>query len=163
MYNRKGGLYIGKAVLKNNVFVLDFVPDQGTADTDAIVNFTTCSHPPNLDPDFGPGGFWYSHTIPEAERKGVSSDSTENSSRDNSISNNIGSSSSSNIGRSRSNNNSTNTNHQLFISTKSRHQYHTDSRLPLHETSIEVLTSLQVSTPTPTCTDCYSHNRLECA
>ncbi|CAI7814704.1 unnamed protein product [Closterium sp. NIES-54] len=68
LYNGKGGLYIGKAVLKNNVFVLGFVPDQGTADSDAIVNFTTWSHPPDLDPDFSPGGFWYSHTIPEAER-----------------------------------------------------------------------------------------------
>ncbi|CAI7908618.1 unnamed protein product, partial [Closterium sp. NIES-54] len=26
------------------------------------------SHPPDLDSDFSPGGFWYSHTIPEAER-----------------------------------------------------------------------------------------------
>ncbi|CAI7729417.1 unnamed protein product [Closterium sp. NIES-53] len=68
LYNGKGGLYIGKAVLKNNVFVLDFVPDQGTADSDAIVNFTTWSHPPDLDSDFSPGGFWYSHTIPEAEQ-----------------------------------------------------------------------------------------------
>ncbi|CAI7884836.1 unnamed protein product [Closterium sp. NIES-54] len=68
LYNGKGGLYIGKAVLKNTVFVLDFVPDQGTVDSDAIVSFTTWSHPPDLDPDFSPGGFWYSHTIPEAER-----------------------------------------------------------------------------------------------
>ncbi|CAI7837787.1 unnamed protein product [Closterium sp. NIES-53] len=51
LYNGRGGLYIGKAVLKNNVFVIDFVPDQGTADSDAIVNFTTWSHPPDLDPD----------------------------------------------------------------------------------------------------------------
>ncbi|CAI7876137.1 unnamed protein product [Closterium sp. NIES-53] len=57
LYNGKGGLYIGKAVLKNNVFVLDFVLDQGIADSDAIVNFTTWSHPPDLDLDFGPGGF----------------------------------------------------------------------------------------------------------
>ncbi|CAI7776422.1 unnamed protein product [Closterium sp. NIES-54] len=64
----KVGLYIGRAVLKNNVFVLDFVPDQGTADSDAIVNFASWTHPPDLDPDFSPGGFWYSHTIPEAER-----------------------------------------------------------------------------------------------
>ncbi|CAI7803462.1 unnamed protein product, partial [Closterium sp. NIES-53] len=64
----KGGLYIGKAVLKNNVFVLDFVPDLGTADSDAIVNFADWTHPPDLDPDFSPEGFWYSHTIPEAER-----------------------------------------------------------------------------------------------
>ncbi|CAI7885892.1 unnamed protein product, partial [Closterium sp. NIES-53] len=68
LYNGRGRLYIGKAVLKNNVFVLDFVPDQGTADSDAIINFTTWSHPPYLDSDFSPGGFWYSHTIPEVER-----------------------------------------------------------------------------------------------
>ncbi|CAI7894613.1 unnamed protein product [Closterium sp. NIES-53] len=68
LYNGKGGLYIGKAVLKNNVFVLDFVPDQGKVDNDAIVNFTTWSHPPDLDLDFSPGGFWYSHTIPKAQR-----------------------------------------------------------------------------------------------
>ncbi|CAI7776823.1 unnamed protein product, partial [Closterium sp. NIES-54] len=61
-------LYNGKAVLKKNVFILDFVPDQGTADSNAIVIFTTWSHPPDLDLDFSPGGFWYSHTIPEAER-----------------------------------------------------------------------------------------------
>ncbi|CAI7799521.1 unnamed protein product [Closterium sp. NIES-54] len=66
LFHGKGGLYIGKAVLKNNVFVLDFVPDQGTADSDAIVNFTSWTHPPDLHPDFSPGGFWYSHTIPEA-------------------------------------------------------------------------------------------------
>ncbi|CAI7879339.1 unnamed protein product [Closterium sp. NIES-54] len=68
LYHGKDGLYIGRAVLKNNVFVLDFVPDLGTADSDAIVNFTDWTHPPDLDPDFSPGGFWYSHTIPEAER-----------------------------------------------------------------------------------------------
>ncbi|CAI5497141.1 unnamed protein product [Closterium sp. Naga37s-1] len=68
LYHGRGGLYIGKAVLKNNVFVLDFVPDLGTADSDAIVNFTDWTHPPDLDPDFSPEGFWYSHTIPEAER-----------------------------------------------------------------------------------------------
>ncbi|CAI7783554.1 unnamed protein product [Closterium sp. NIES-53] len=68
LFHGKGGLYIGKAVLKNNVFVLDFVPDQGTADSDAIVNFASWTHPPDLDPDFSPGGFWHSHTIPEAER-----------------------------------------------------------------------------------------------
>ncbi|CAI7851462.1 unnamed protein product [Closterium sp. NIES-54] len=39
-----------------------------TDKSDAIVNFTTWSHPPDLDSDFSPGGFWYSHTIPEAER-----------------------------------------------------------------------------------------------
>ncbi|CAI7843197.1 unnamed protein product [Closterium sp. NIES-53] len=36
LYNGKGGLYIGKAVLKNNVFVLDFIPDLDTADSDGI-------------------------------------------------------------------------------------------------------------------------------
>ncbi|CAI7803356.1 unnamed protein product [Closterium sp. NIES-53] len=71
LYSGRGGLYIGTAILKNNVFVLDFVPDQGTADSDAIVNFTTWSHPPDLDSDFSPGGFWYSHTIHEAERTRV--------------------------------------------------------------------------------------------
>ncbi|CAI7882726.1 unnamed protein product [Closterium sp. NIES-54] len=68
LYHGKGGLYIGKAVLKNNVFVLDFVPDLGTADSDGIVTFTSWTHPPDLDPDFSPEGFWYSHTIPETER-----------------------------------------------------------------------------------------------
>ncbi|CAI7876611.1 unnamed protein product [Closterium sp. NIES-53] len=68
LYNGKGGLYIGKAVLKNNVSVLDFVPDLGTADSDGIVTFTSWTHPPDLDPDFSPEGFWYLHTIPEAER-----------------------------------------------------------------------------------------------
>ncbi|CAI7934671.1 unnamed protein product [Closterium sp. NIES-54] len=68
LYHGKGGLYIGKAVLKNNVFVLDFVPDLGTADSDGIITFTSWTHPPDLDPDFSPEGFWYSHTIPEAER-----------------------------------------------------------------------------------------------
>ncbi|CAI7770318.1 unnamed protein product [Closterium sp. NIES-53] len=68
LYHGKGGLYIGKALLKNTVFILDFVPDQGTADSDAIVNFTSWTHPPDLDPDFSPEGFWYSHTIPKAER-----------------------------------------------------------------------------------------------
>ncbi|CAI7786761.1 unnamed protein product [Closterium sp. NIES-53] len=58
IYHGKGGLYIGKAILKNNVFVLDFVPDQGTADSDAIVNFASWTPPPDLDPDFSPGGFW---------------------------------------------------------------------------------------------------------
>ncbi|CAI7900531.1 unnamed protein product [Closterium sp. NIES-53] len=68
LYHGKGGLYIGKAVLKNNVFVLDFVPDLGTADSDGIVTFASWTHPPDLDPDFSPESFWYSHTIPEAER-----------------------------------------------------------------------------------------------
>ncbi|CAI7871065.1 unnamed protein product [Closterium sp. NIES-53] len=62
--------------------------------------------------------------------KGVSIDSTDNSSRDNSSSINIGSSrdnsSSSNTDKSRSNNNSTSTNRQLFISTNSHHRHHTD-------------------------------------
>ncbi|CAI7790344.1 unnamed protein product [Closterium sp. NIES-53] len=68
LFHGRGGLYIGKAVLKNNVFVLDFVPDLGTADSDGIVTFTSWTHPPDLDPDFSPEGFWYSHTILEAER-----------------------------------------------------------------------------------------------
>ncbi|CAI7778028.1 unnamed protein product [Closterium sp. NIES-54] len=68
LFHGKGGLYIGRAVLKNNIFVLDFVSDQGTADSDAIVNFASWTHPSDLDPDFSPGGFGYSHTIPEAER-----------------------------------------------------------------------------------------------
>ncbi|CAI7779712.1 unnamed protein product [Closterium sp. NIES-53] len=68
LYNGKGGLYIGKAVLKNNVFVLDFVPDLGTADSDGIVTFTSWTHPLDLDPNFSPKGFWYSHTIPKTER-----------------------------------------------------------------------------------------------
>ncbi|CAI7862204.1 unnamed protein product [Closterium sp. NIES-53] len=68
LFHGRGGLYIGKAVLKNNVFVLDFVPDLGTADSDRIVTFTSWTHPPDLDPDFSPEGFWYSHTIPEAEQ-----------------------------------------------------------------------------------------------
>ncbi|CAI7792306.1 unnamed protein product [Closterium sp. NIES-53] len=68
LYHGKGGIYIGKAVLKNNVFVLDFVPDLGTADSNGIVTFTSWTHPPDLDPDFSPEGFWYSHTIPEIER-----------------------------------------------------------------------------------------------
>ncbi|CAI7865608.1 unnamed protein product [Closterium sp. NIES-53] len=57
LFHGRGGLYIGKALLKNNVFVLDFVPDQGTADSDAIVNFAPWTHPPDLNPDFSPGGF----------------------------------------------------------------------------------------------------------
>ncbi|CAI7788333.1 unnamed protein product [Closterium sp. NIES-54] len=68
LYHGKGGLYIGKAVLKNNVFILDFVPDLGTADSDGIVTFTSWTHPPDLDPNFSQEGFWYSHTKPEAER-----------------------------------------------------------------------------------------------
>ncbi|CAI7850449.1 unnamed protein product [Closterium sp. NIES-54] len=68
LFHGKGGLNIGRAVLKNNVFVLDFVPDQGTGEIVAIVNFASWTHPLDLDPDFSPRGFWYSHTIPEAER-----------------------------------------------------------------------------------------------
>ncbi|CAI7802577.1 unnamed protein product, partial [Closterium sp. NIES-54] len=68
LFHGRGGLYIGKAILKNNVFVLGFVPDLGTADSDGIVTFTSWTHPPDLDPDFSLEGFWYSHTIPEAER-----------------------------------------------------------------------------------------------
>ncbi|CAI7808776.1 unnamed protein product [Closterium sp. NIES-54] len=68
LYHGKGGLHIGKVILKNNVFVLDFVPDLGTADSDGIVTFTSWTHPLDLDPDFSPEGFWHLHTIPEAER-----------------------------------------------------------------------------------------------
>ncbi|CAI7898135.1 unnamed protein product [Closterium sp. NIES-54] len=57
LYHGKGGLYIGKAVLKNNVFVLDFVPDLGTADSVGIITFTSWTHPPDLDPNFSPEGF----------------------------------------------------------------------------------------------------------
>ncbi|CAI7810862.1 unnamed protein product, partial [Closterium sp. NIES-54] len=64
----QNNLCIGKAVLKNNVFVLGFVPDLGTADSDGIVTFTSWTDPPDLDPDFSPEGFWYSHTISEVER-----------------------------------------------------------------------------------------------
>ncbi|CAI7780981.1 unnamed protein product, partial [Closterium sp. NIES-54] len=39
-----------------------------TADSDGIVAFAPWTHPPDLDPNFSPGGFWYSRTIPEAER-----------------------------------------------------------------------------------------------
>ncbi|CAI7934701.1 unnamed protein product [Closterium sp. NIES-54] len=38
------------------------------AASDRIVTFTSWTHPPDLDSDFSPEGFWYSHTIPEAER-----------------------------------------------------------------------------------------------
>ncbi|CAI7878931.1 unnamed protein product [Closterium sp. NIES-53] len=31
------------------------------------MNFADWTHPLDLDPDFSPEGFWYSHTIPEAE------------------------------------------------------------------------------------------------
>ncbi|CAI7905364.1 unnamed protein product [Closterium sp. NIES-53] len=69
---------------------------------------------------------------PTRTDKGVSCNSTDNSSRDNTSSNNIGSSrdnsSRSDIGRSRTNNNSTSTNRKLLISTNSHHRYHTDSR-----------------------------------
>ncbi|CAI7803372.1 unnamed protein product [Closterium sp. NIES-53] len=86
-YHGRDGLYIGRAVLKNNVFVLDFVPDLGTADSDAIVNFTDWTHPPDLDPDFSPGGFCSRDTI-DSSRDNIGS------SRDNigSSRNNIGSS-----------------------------------------------------------------------
>ncbi|CAI7859236.1 unnamed protein product, partial [Closterium sp. NIES-54] len=36
--------------------------------TDGIVTLTSWTHPPDLDPDFSPEGFWYSHTIPETEQ-----------------------------------------------------------------------------------------------
>ncbi|CAI7908200.1 unnamed protein product [Closterium sp. NIES-54] len=39
-----------------------------TADSDGIVAFAPWTHPPDLDPNFSPEGFWYSRTIPEAER-----------------------------------------------------------------------------------------------
>ncbi|CAI7729050.1 unnamed protein product [Closterium sp. NIES-53] len=68
LYHGKGVLYIEKAVLKNNVFVLDFLLDLGTADSDGIVAFTSWTHPPDLDPNCSPKGFWYSHTIPETEQ-----------------------------------------------------------------------------------------------
>ncbi|CAI7819371.1 unnamed protein product, partial [Closterium sp. NIES-54] len=40
----------------------------GIRPRDGIVTFTSWTHPPDLDPDFSPEGFWYSHTIPEAKR-----------------------------------------------------------------------------------------------
>ncbi|CAI7856817.1 unnamed protein product [Closterium sp. NIES-53] len=100
----RGGLYIGKGVLKNNVFVLDFVPDQGTADSNAIVNFTSWTHPPDLDPDFSPEGFCRRDNI------GSSKDNI-GSSRDN-----IGSS-----------NNNYDTNRGSFNGTSSHRRYSTDS------------------------------------
>ncbi|CAI7867004.1 unnamed protein product [Closterium sp. NIES-54] len=120
LYHGKGGLYIGKSFLKNNVFVLDFVPDQGTADSDAIVNFASWSHPPDLDPDFSPEGFCSRDNI--------------GSSRDNigSSRNNIGSSRD-NISNSRDNTGSTrgntdyNTNRGSFNGTSSHRRYSTDS------------------------------------
>ncbi|CAI7855627.1 unnamed protein product [Closterium sp. NIES-54] len=143
LYNKMGGLYIGKAVLKNNVFVLEFVPYQGTADSVAIVNFTTWSHPPHPDSDFSPGGFWYSHTILEAIRTralaviqqttaaatipaaaetiaAAATTTLANSKDNNSSSNNIG----------RSSNNSTSTNRQFFITTVTRST--ADSRSTRH-------------------------------
>ncbi|CAI5473562.1 unnamed protein product [Closterium sp. Yama58-4] len=42
--------------------------DSVNQSSDAIISFTNWTHPPDLDPDFSPGGFWHSHTIPEAER-----------------------------------------------------------------------------------------------
>ncbi|CAI7794897.1 unnamed protein product [Closterium sp. NIES-53] len=68
LYHGKGGVFIGRAIQQDDVFVLDFVPDKGTADSDGIVAFAPWTHPPDLDPNFSPGGFWYSRTIPEAER-----------------------------------------------------------------------------------------------
>ncbi|CAI7793816.1 unnamed protein product, partial [Closterium sp. NIES-53] len=100
----KGGLYIGKAVLKNNVFVLNFVPDQGTADSDAIVNFTSWTHPPDLDPDFSPEGFCNRNNI------GSSRDNID-SSREN-----IGSS-----------NNNYDTTRGSFNATSPHRRYSTDS------------------------------------
>ncbi|CAI7884404.1 unnamed protein product [Closterium sp. NIES-53] len=71
LYHGRGGLYIGKAILKNNVFVLDFVPDLGTADSDGIVTFTSWTHPPDLDPDFSPEGFCYTITFIDAATRYV--------------------------------------------------------------------------------------------
>ncbi|CAI7745858.1 unnamed protein product, partial [Closterium sp. NIES-54] len=68
LYHGKGGVFIGRAIQQDDVFVLDFVPDKGTADSDGIVAFAPWTHPPDLDPNFSPGGFWYSRTIPETER-----------------------------------------------------------------------------------------------
>ncbi|CAI7862699.1 unnamed protein product [Closterium sp. NIES-53] len=82
LYHGKGGLYIGKAVLKNNVFVLDFVPDLGTADSDAIVNFADWTHPPDLDPDFSPEGFCKDSIVDSRDNIGSSRDNI-GSNRDN--------------------------------------------------------------------------------
>ncbi|CAI7862430.1 unnamed protein product [Closterium sp. NIES-53] len=68
LYHGKGGVFIGRAIQQDDVFVLDFVPDKGTADSDGIVALAPWTHPPDLDPNFSPEGFWYSRTIPEAER-----------------------------------------------------------------------------------------------
>ncbi|CAI7911228.1 unnamed protein product [Closterium sp. NIES-53] len=57
--------------MKNNVFVLDFVPDLGTADSDGIVTFTSWTHPPDLDPDFSPEGFCYTITFIDAATRYV--------------------------------------------------------------------------------------------
>ncbi|CAI7742769.1 unnamed protein product [Closterium sp. NIES-53] len=107
LYNGKGGLYIGKAVLKNNVFVLDFVPDLGTADSDGIVTFTSWTHPPDLDPEFSPEGFCSKDNI-DSSRDNIGKDNID-SSKDNidSSKDNIGKdnilSSTDNIGSSRDN------------------------------------------------------------
>ncbi|CAI7901187.1 unnamed protein product [Closterium sp. NIES-53] len=83
LYHGKGGLYIGKAVLKNNVFVLDFVPDLGTADSDGIVTFTSWTHPPDLDSDFSPEGFCSGDTTGSSRDNIGSSRDNIGSSRDN--------------------------------------------------------------------------------
>ncbi|CAI7888452.1 unnamed protein product [Closterium sp. NIES-53] len=118
LYHGKGGLYIGKAVLKNNVFVLDFVPDLGTADSDGIVTFTSWTHPPDLDPDFSPEGFC------SRTNTGSSSDNI-GSSRDN-----IGSSRD-NIGSNRDNSGSSSdnidTNRWSFNCIGSNRRHSTDS------------------------------------
>ncbi|CAI7916054.1 unnamed protein product [Closterium sp. NIES-53] len=88
LYHGKGGLYIGKAVLTNNVFVLDFVPDLGTADSDAIVNFTDWTHPPDLDPDFSPEGFCNRNNIRSSRDNIGSSRDKIGSSRNNKSSSN---------------------------------------------------------------------------
>ncbi|CAI7735969.1 unnamed protein product [Closterium sp. NIES-53] len=148
LYNGKGGLYIGKAVLKNNVFVLDFVPDLGTADSDGIVTFTSWTHPPDLDPDFSPEGFCSKDNI--------------NSSRDNigSSRDNIGSSRD-NIGSSRNNGSRNNNNrHQsLGIPPPShfhRHLTPTAISFPPPSHSHRHLTPTSISLPPPI----YSHHHL---
>ncbi|CAI7817133.1 unnamed protein product [Closterium sp. NIES-53] len=116
LYHGKGSLYIGKAVLKNNVFVLDFVPDIGTADSDGIVTFTSWTHPPDLDPDFSPEGF--------CSRDISSSRDNTGSSRDNNIS------SRDNIGSSRNNGSSSgniDTNRWSFNCIGSNRRHSTDS------------------------------------
>ncbi|CAI7845879.1 unnamed protein product [Closterium sp. NIES-53] len=110
LYHGKGGLYIGKAVLKNNVFILDFVPDLGTADSDGIVTFTSWTHPPDLDPNFSQEGFC-SRTNTGSSRDNIGS------SRDN-----IGSS-----GNNGSSNGNIDTNRWSFNCIGSNRRHSTDS------------------------------------